>query len=48
MTDDDFDDLIHALWDKYSSGELMEEFEFYDAAHKIRAQLTDPTGTTNP
>lgn len=37
--DDDFDDLIHALWDKHSSGELMQEFEFYDAAHEIRARL---------
>jgi hypothetical protein len=44
MTDDEFDDLIQALWDKHSNAEgVMDEFEFYDAAHKIRAQLTDPT-----
>jgi hypothetical protein len=40
VTDDEFEDLIMALWDNHSTPEeVMEEFEFYEAAHKIRAQL---------
>jgi len=44
MTDDEFDELIERLWDKHSNAEeVMTEFEFYEAALKIRALLTDPT-----
>jgi hypothetical protein len=44
MTDDEFDELIGELWDKHSdAAERMDEFEFYDAAHKIRTRLTGPT-----